>query len=95
MTTVQADEQGALSIPAELARQIGIQPRQQVLVERIGRFIRVYGAGNDIEIYTPQRKAEFLLTSSVDDADYAEAVKAVRAMGLDPDQIPHRRPAAD
>ena len=93
MTMVNADERGALSIPAELAREIGIQPRQQVLVERIGRFIRVYGAGEDVEIYTPERKAEFLLNSAVDDADYAEAVKAVRAMGLEPDQIPHRRPA--
>jgi bifunctional DNA-binding transcriptional regulator/antitoxin component of YhaV-PrlF toxin-antitoxin module len=94
MTTVQADERGAVSIPAELLREIGIQPQQPVLVEKMGRFIRIYGSDDDVEIYTPERKAEFLLNSAVDEADYAEAVKAVRALGLDPDRIQHDRPAS-
>lgn len=94
MTTVQADDHGAVSIPPELLREIGIRPQQSVLVEKVGPFIRVYGSSEDVEIYTPKRKAEFLLTSAVDEADYAAAVEAVREMGLDPDQIPHQRPAS-
>jgi hypothetical protein len=93
MTTVQADDRGALSIPPELLREIGIQPRQPVLVEKMGRFIRIYGSEEEVEIYTPERKAEFLLNSAVDEADYAEAVKAVRALGVDPQAIPHARPS--
>ena len=55
--------------------------------------------GNDgavvvsVERYTPERKAEFLLSNAIDDADYRKARKEVRKLGLDPDSIPHQRPA--
>jgi len=45
-----------------------------------------------LELYGPERKAEFILSNSVDAEDYALAVAEVRALGLDPDAIPHRRP---
>jgi hypothetical protein len=45
-----------------------------------------------IETYSPERKAEFLLSNAVDAADYREARKAVQRLGLNPDEIPHRRP---
>jgi hypothetical protein len=45
-----------------------------------------------VEVYTPERKAQFLLSNAVDSADYALAVAAVRAMGLDPKDIPHYKP---
>jgi hypothetical protein len=44
------------------------------------------------EIYSPQRKAEFMLTNSVTPAEYQAARRAVRRLGLDPDEIPHERP---
>jgi hypothetical protein len=47
-----------------------------------------------IEIYTRERKAEFLLENSVGAADYARARREVRKMGLDPDRIPHTPPSA-
>ena len=40
-----------------------------------------------MEVYTPQRQAEFLLSGAVDAKDYARAVKQVRKMGLDPARI--------
>jgi hypothetical protein len=46
----------------------------------------------EIEIYTPERKAEFLLNNAIDDDDYAAARRAVYSMGLDPDAIDHDRP---
>lgn len=46
-----------------------------------------------VERYTPERKAEFLLSNAVDEADYRSARKAVRKMGLNPDSIPHSRPS--
>lgn len=45
-----------------------------------------------MEIYTPERKAEFLLSSAIGLEDYRAAVKEVRKMGLDPDKIDHYRP---
>jgi glyoxylase I family protein len=45
-----------------------------------------------VEVYTPKRKAEFLLSNAVDAKDYARAVRAVRKMGLDPAAVPHRKP---
>jgi hypothetical protein len=48
---------------------------------------------SDIEIYTPERIAESLLSNAVDAADYDAAADEVRAMGLDPDAIPHERPS--
>lgn len=46
-----------------------------------------------VEIYTPVRKAEFLLNNAVDAEDYARARRLVRQMGLDPDSIVHGKPA--
>ena len=44
-----------------------------------------------IEIYTPERKAEFLLNNAITPDDYATAVNQVREMGLDPEKVPHRK----
>ncbi len=46
-----------------------------------------------VEQYTPERKAEFLLSNAVGPADYRRARKEVQKLGLDPDSIPHYRPA--
>jgi hypothetical protein len=46
-----------------------------------------------VEIYTPERRAEFLLSNAVDEKDYARALEEVRKLGLDPDSIPHSKPS--
>ncbi len=43
-----------------------------------------------IEIYTPERIAEFRLNNAVDFADYQAALKGVRKMGLDLRSIAHQ-----
>ena len=45
-----------------------------------------------VEIYTPERKAEFLLSNAVDVKDYQAAVEEVRKLGIDPAKIPHYKP---
>jgi hypothetical protein len=45
------------------------------------------------ERYTPRRLAQFLLENATDAADYARARRAVRKLGIDPDRVPHDRPA--
>jgi hypothetical protein len=45
-----------------------------------------------VERYTAERKAEFLLSNAVDEADYRRARKEVAKLGIDPDSIPHHKP---
>lgn len=45
-----------------------------------------------VEIYTPERKAEFLLNNSVSAEDYRQALAEVRRMGLNPSKVRHRKP---
>jgi hypothetical protein len=45
-----------------------------------------------IENYSPERIAEFLLGSAVDEESYQEAEAEVRKMGLDPCSIDHFKP---
>lgn len=45
------------------------------------------------EVYSKQRVAEFLLTNATDAGDNAAARREVKAMGLDPDAVPHQKPA--
>jgi hypothetical protein len=44
-----------------------------------------------IEIYTPERIAEFLLSNAVNEQDYQNARQDVRDLGLDPDAVGHLR----
>jgi hypothetical protein len=43
----------------------------------------------DVEIYTPERLAEFFLNNVMDKDGYLEARKDVEKMGIDPDTIDH------
>ncbi|HTV55554.1 MAG TPA: hypothetical protein VMI06_11645 [Terriglobia bacterium] len=45
-----------------------------------------------VERYTPERRAEFLLSSATSAKDYGPARREVNQLGLDPDTIPPRRP---
>jgi hypothetical protein len=69
-------EEGSLVVAEEKEDGILIRPAVIVPVER----------------YTPERKAEFLLSNAVDANDYRRARKEVRKLGLDPDSIRHVRP---
>ncbi len=52
----------------------------------------VIPARMEVEVYSPRRRAEFLLNNASDAADYKRAVFEVRKLGLDPEDIPHRQP---
>jgi AbrB family looped-hinge helix DNA binding protein len=86
-------KRGTVVIPAALRRRYGIEEGTFVIAEphQGGVLIRP-ALVLPVEVYTPERKAQFLLSNAIDAADYADAVAAVRAMGLDPDRIPHYKP---
>ena len=48
-----------------------------------------------VEVYSAERKAEFLLSNAVDEQDYVWAVREVRKLGIDPEAVPHERPRAE
>ena len=80
-------------LPAPLRRQYGLDEGSLVVAEAREDGILLRPAiAMPVEIYTPERKAEFLLSNALDGADYEDAVAEVRRMGLDPATILHRRP---
>ena len=86
-------KRGTVVIPAALRRRYGIEEGTLVIAEaRDGGVLIRAAVVLPVEVYTPERKAQFLLSNAVDAADYAGAVAAVRAMGLDPNAIPHYKP---
>jgi AbrB family looped-hinge helix DNA binding protein len=91
--TSRVGKRGTLVIPANLRRRYGIEEGCLVITEPVENGILIRPATVlPVEIYTPERKAEFLLNNAVDAEDYARAVAEVRALGLDPESIPHQRP---
>ena len=89
-------KRGTLVIPARLRRIFSIQEGSEVIAEETPEGILIRPAITVLlEIYGPERKAEFLLSNAVDDADYQRALNEVREMGLDPAKIPHHCPADD
>jgi AbrB family looped-hinge helix DNA binding protein len=86
-------KRGTVVIPAALRRRYGIEEGSFVVAEPCEGGVLIRPAlVLPIEVYTPERKAQFLLSNAVDAADYAGAVAEVRAMGLDPKTIPHYKP---
>ena len=91
--TTKVGRRGTVIIPSTLRRKYGMEEGSLVLVEEKdeGVFLRPVVA-LPVEIYTSQRKAEFLLNCAVTPEDYSWTVKEVRNMGIDPETIPHEKP---
>jgi AbrB family looped-hinge helix DNA binding protein len=93
MESAKVGKRGAIVVPARLRKRFGIEEGSIVMAEatRDGILIRP-AMIVPVERYTPERKAEFLLSNAVDNADYRRARREVRKLGLNPDSISHRRP---
>jgi AbrB family looped-hinge helix DNA binding protein len=92
--SAKVGKRGAIVIPAKLRKRFGIEEGALVTTEEREDGILIRPAVIvPVEKYTPERKAEFLLSNAIDAADYRKARKAVKKLGIDPDSIPHRRPA--
>jgi AbrB family looped-hinge helix DNA binding protein len=86
-------KRGTVVIPAALRRRYGIEEGSFVVAEpREGGILIRPALVLPIEVYTPERKAQFLLSNAIDADDYAGAVAEVRRMGLEPETIPHYKP---
>ncbi len=94
MESAKVGKRGAIVVPAKLRRRFGIEEGTIVTAEEREDGILIRPAVVvPIEKYTPERKAEFLLSNATNTADYRKARTEVQKLGIDPDSIPHRRPA--
>ena len=81
-------------IPAKTRKRYKLDEGTPIFIEERddGILMRpAVAALAEVEIYTPQRLAEFFLNNAMDKEDYEEARKQVDSMGIDPDSIDHRR----
>lgn len=86
--TTKVGKRGVVVIPAPLRRRFGLDEGVLLIAEGTPEGVLLRPAvAVPTEIYTPERKAEFLLANAVDAADYEWAVEEVKAMGLDPAQL--------
>ncbi len=94
MESARVGKRGAIIVPARLRKRFGIEEGTMVIAEEKDDGILIRPAVVvPVERYTPERKAEFLLSNAVDEADYRKARKEVSKLGIDPDSIPHHKPA--
>ena len=93
MEAVKVGKRGTIVVPASLRKRYGIDEGSVVTAEPREEGVLIRPAVVvPVERYSPERKAEFLLTTAINKSDYRRARKEVQKLGLDPDAIPHRPP---
>ncbi|MGH7870361.1 MAG: AbrB/MazE/SpoVT family DNA-binding domain-containing protein [Candidatus Dormibacteraceae bacterium] len=93
MEASKVGKRGTIVVPVRLRRKFGIEEGCLVIAEERPDGILIRPAtAIPVEIYSPQRKAELLLSNAVNEADYRAAVAAVKKLGIDPARTLHRKP---
>lgn len=93
--TGRIGRRGVVVIPARLRRRFGLDEGSLIVVEEKNDGVLIRPAVVlPVEVYSPARRAQFLLNNAVDAKDYQAARAAVKAMGIDPDTIDHVRRTA-
>ena len=94
MQAVKIGKRGTVVIPARMRRRYKLDEGSPLLFEEREDGILMRPAATkpvDVEIYTPERLAEFFLNNAMDKEDYLDARNEVEAMGINPDIIDHVR----
>ena len=92
--TLKVGKRGTIVVPAKLRRTFGINDGDLMIAEQRedGILLRP-AAAYAVEIYTPERKAEFILGSATDEEDYQAARAFVRQeLRIDPETVDHFPP---
>lgn len=93
METSKVGKRGAIVVPARLRRKFGIEEGGLVVAEERSDGILIRPAiAIPVEIYSPLRKAELLLSNAIDADDYQAALQEVRKMGINPSKVLHHKP---
>ncbi len=93
MQPTKVGKRGTVVIPAGLRRKYRMEEGSLVITEARaeGVLLRPVVA-LPLEIYTPERKAEFLLNNAITPEDYDWALKEVKKLGVDAETVPHKKP---
>ena len=90
MTTIKMGKRGTLVIPAKIRRQLGIEDGSILITEAKEGEIRIRPAvAVEVEVYTPERRAELLLNNAMTREEWDAIAADVRSWGLDPQNIPY------
>jgi AbrB family looped-hinge helix DNA binding protein len=93
MESAKVGKRGAIVVPAKLRKRFGIEEGSVVTAEALEDGILIRPAVIvPVEKYSPERKAEFLLSTATTAEGYRRARKEVKKLGINPNSIPHRRP---
>ncbi len=93
--TVAVGARGTIVVPQAIRKALGLTDGSLLIMEvRDGAIVARPAIAVAVERYTQERQAEFLLNDAIDEASYTNARKLVQHMGLNPDRIPHERPAS-
>ena len=84
---------GTLNVPEDLRQKHDLEEGGTVIVELRdgGLFLRPVSSVSR-HTYSDRRRAEFMLSNASNQDDYRRAAEEVLSMGIDPEQVPHRRP---
>lgn len=89
METSRVGKRGTVVVPVRLRKRFGLKEGDLLITEeREDGILFRPAVAVPVEIYTPERKAEFLLNNAVTKEDYDAACEAVRELGLDPRKVP-------
>ena len=89
---LRVGKRGTVVIPAKARRRYGLGEGEMLVMEEspeglLLKPVRAY----EVEVYTSERTAEFMLNNAVTAAEFDAAIAEVREMGIDPDSVPHQR----
>ena len=91
--TARVGRRGTVVLPARVRRRYALDEGSLVIVEERDEGVLLRpAAAYPVELYPPARVAEFLLNNAVDEDDYQKAAGEVRRLGIDPADVPHRKP---
>ena len=94
MQSVTLGKRGTVVIPAKIRKRYRLDEGSPMLLEEREEGILMRPATItpvEVEVYTPERLAEFFLNNVLSREGYLEAREEVKAMGIDPDSIDHIR----
>jgi AbrB family looped-hinge helix DNA binding protein len=94
MQSVILGKRGTLVIPAKIRKRYCLDEGSPMLIEEREDGILMRPAVTtpvEVEVYTPERLAEFFLNNVLTREGYLEAREEVKTMGIDPDSIDHIR----
>jgi bifunctional DNA-binding transcriptional regulator/antitoxin component of YhaV-PrlF toxin-antitoxin module len=92
MKTVVMGKRGTVVVPVNIRKRYRLDEGSPMLIEEREEGILMRPMPNTqpgVEIYTPERLAEFFLNNAMDREDYLDARRQVTEMGIDPDSIDH------